>query len=266
MPTGNLAFLKANNKDTIAAITDASYPGDPSGTHANDAYMQDHVAVYLKDLGTVVQPDRVYKVSPANSALLKPFYATIADALTDVKADGSGSSNKAEIEVEHKYTTYSDALTFDGASTPYILVTGKNKYGNVISGAVSISTGTVIFQNLYFQSDITIGGGTVHLINCDQLKTNKILITAGCTVKIADAKQLGRIEISSALSNVVLNLEHLRNVGKNGSSVSIIVPNDLTTPVILIDDVKFLGTIDDTGNLITEKQNYEENATERINI
>ena len=168
---GNLKTAKDTVLTDLIGITDAAYPGDPAGTNANKAYFETNVHNYIKDGAIALQPARKYQVHPDFSPLGNPFFANVATAFAQAKADGSSSSDKAEIDIKGKNSSYTDALTLD-ATGGYIVFKGGGLYNNVIAGIITITAGSYAFKNCKITANIVQSGGVAEFLNCIQKGAN----------------------------------------------------------------------------------------------
>jgi hypothetical protein len=263
---GLIKRLKTDEISVLTNITDAEYENDPNGTDANSLYFIGNVHNFMKHLGIALQPENTKYVSEEFVAgtedLEDPFYADIQTCYSAFT--GTSSSNKGYMLVYHKASSYSDSLIFD--SNGYIIIEGSSKYGTVISGNIQVKDGIHVFRNIKFTGTITVIGGTVLFENCLQT-AGTTGITSGSTVIVSKAEHWGVIQISAGLSGVSLWCEDILNMntveGPGGGTNSIIIPDDLDTPEIILRRVASQGTYYDPGELITEVSGFEENISVR---
>lgn len=246
----------------LVNITDAGYPGDPSGTPANNAYFSANVHPYLQALGRVIQRDREYQVSPDYASLGTPFYENIALAYAAIVS--SSSSNKMLINVQTKATSYAEALTCN--QNGFVVIRGDNKYSSIISGALSISTGVHIFQNIGIQANIAVTGGVAIFDNCTHTGSKVISQSGGSTMIITGCKTIGFINITGNGNTTVL--EQIQNVttgtGADASN-SIKLASGMTGGNYSIRDVKCQGVLSNAGSLTVEISSLLENGISRPN-
>ncbi len=252
---GLLLDLTTKTIDELAAITDAAYEGDPGGTDAKDAYFLANVHNYLKDIGKALLKSRTYPVSPgfgdSPSHLGTPFFSRIYNATaanscyTQIKNDGSGSSNKALMEIGAKADSYSDNLLLD--HNGYVTLKGESRRTCVISGTTTISAGVHIFENLTFAADINISAGSAEFRNCNQTAGECNVTGGNVKLIITGADYWGTIEINSLLDGVQFWASHIKWItGLNG----IIIPANLTNFIGEARDLRLEGAINDTGGLL----------------
>ncbi len=243
----------------LAAVTDAAYAGDPDGTDIKATHMQNHIAKYIKALAKGIMYSKHYFVHPTYGAALEPpFFANIDAAHTQVKADGSGSSNKAHIDIKAIADSYTDALELD--HNGYIVLKGVSKRNCIISGNPTISTGIYVFDNLKITGNIIVSGGIALFLNC--LITGTITQSGGSTVMLHNCENAGVITLSG--NNNVLWVENVANIEKDGSSKSIILPTGMTGGIYEIRDSYAEGTLDDV-DVLAKVNNWNPSSTARPN-
>jgi hypothetical protein len=243
----------------LAAATDAAFPGDPLGTDIKASYMQNNVSAYIQVLAKAIMYSKHYFVHPTYGAALEsPFFANIDAAHTQVKTDGSGSSNKAHVDIKAIADSYTDALTLN--HNGYIVMKGVSKRNCIISGNATISTGIYVFDNLKITGNLVITGGIALFPNC--LITGTIAQSGGSTLMLHNCENAGVITLSG--NNNVLWVENVANIEKDGSSKSIILPAGMTGGTYEIRDSYGEGTLDDADKL-AKCNNWSPSSTARPN-
>ena len=262
MESSLIKYLKEEQIPIITNITDAMYESDPDGTKANAAYFHENVHIYFKHFAAALLHENTKIVSKAfeidSESIGDPFYTTLAAAYAGLT--NPGSSNKAYIYLTNCGTEYNETLLFsrDG----YIIIEGSSKFGTVLNGSVTISAGYHIFRNIKFATSIEISGGTVLFENCDQISgTTNISGTAA--VIISGSGQWGNITMEDDLTNVKLWCENIQNMLQDLSFYSLVVPDGLVNPEIIIRRVAAQGDISDIGAMIKEISGFEKNISAR---
>ncbi|RPI19722.1 MAG: hypothetical protein EHM58_00520 [Ignavibacteriae bacterium] len=255
--------LKDVTLENLPGIIDAEYEGDPHGTNADKLYFIQNVHNYMKNLGIAMLPQNTKFVCKEFSDLLDPFFDDIVSAYSIISNE-SNDTNKFLIHIYNTGNTYQGTYNFN--TSGYIIFEGANKYGTILDGVVNMNNlGTHIFRNIIFKGNINITHGTVLFENCAQISgTTNISNTA--TVYISKADYWGPVLIPSAevITNICLWCEDILNMGKDPvTSHSIVIPETLVTPQIVLRRVAAQGDYDDTGNLISEVSGFEANILEK---
>ena len=250
-----LTDLKNNSINTLANITDAAFEGDPSGTLANDSYFQSNVHNYLKALGIVATPNNTLFVSPGFSDLAPTHFVNPEDAFEQIKTDGSGVNNKKVILLFPTINTYNQNLTLD--HNGYVVFESVSREAAVISGDITITTGTYVFKNIYFTGDIEISGATVIFDNCKNIGVDTT-INGDSTVQISNCDTWSPIYVKN--NDNRLFIEKVNHILKDGSDESIDLEVGMTGGVYLIRDSRAAGTLVE-GTAADDKTNFIENDT-----
>lgn len=254
-----LTALRDDPLADVVNITDAGYPGDPNGTPANHDYFEQNVHNYMAVLGKHALPSRTFEVSPAYAGLGDPYFETVSDAYT--AATGTTSSNKLLIRVKATATSYATSITMN--KNGHITFQGDNKHTSVMSAAINITAGIHIFNEIGFNSDIVISGGTVIFDNCTQLN-GVCTISGGATVIISDCKSWGFTSLTG--NGNTLFMENIKSVkvGTGGDVLnSIKLASGMTGGVYVFNNVRMEGLLSNTGSLTIEESQLKENGTAR---
>lgn len=240
----------------LTAITDAGYQGDPSGTDANNAYFEGNVHNYLKAVGVALSPSKEYFVSPAFSGLTEVYYLpTLAAAHAQIVTDGSGSSNKALVTLGANASSYSDALTLN--HNGYVVVKGKSRNNCVISGNITISTGTYIFDQVRFENDITVSGGKAIFLNCTKPSGAFTQSGSASTVIISECDRWSYVVVTG--NDKIIHIRNIKDMTAN-AGISINLAISMTGGTYIFTDSYLQGTIDEK-TAATNISNVQESYT-----
>lgn len=238
---GLIKDLKTKTVEELANVENAAYPGDPSGTDANDVYFEGNVHNYLHEIGLHINPDNVFNVSPGYADLQDPDFETIVDA--HAASTGSSSSNRRLIKVEPGI--YSGALNMN-MSGGYIILKGAQRNACQITGNIAVSNGVYVFEGFHIEGNITVSGGVAVFVNCTQ-KTGNTALSAGATLLLASIPYWGYI--TAVNDSNTLYLENVKDMAKDGSSRSIYLDSTVTAGDYSIDDVRCQGTFTNSGSI-----------------
>lgn len=250
------SILKTATAATLAAlsgITDASYPGDPSGTDANQSYFVGNVHNYVKDISKILV-DNTYQVSSKYDDMGNPFFGTIGEALTQILEDHSGESSKALIMLDAKPDTMVEDLTLNLADS-YIIIIGKSKYGDIIEGTVNITTGITIFENITFDGSINIQNAIVIFNNCRQ-KSGATTITGDSNVQISNSDLWGPVFVSG--NNNQINMSNIDFITAD-EATTIELASLMTNGKYIFSNLRLETDITE-GTAATEKNDIVKNA------
>lgn len=248
--------------EDLVNITDAQTEEDPLGTDASSGYFGSNVHPYIKDLAKHALLKKTYFVGPGFVDMGKPHFPTISDALAQIVIDGCSPSDKATILLTGTNSSFTETINFN-ISGGYVVIGSICKNNNLIVGNVTVSAGTLIFEGIKHEGNLTITNGNFKAEKGSTQDSGTTSVNGNSKFVLTDCENWGVINVANNGNQV--QIENVKFIRKDNLDRSIILTASITGGKYYFKRLELQGSLYE-GVAANQVHDVNTNITERILI